>query len=105
MSKKAYILNFDKEGGYDTFNYVEFHNTLITTKGIINWWHYLESSYILIVESNITATNISDFIRQIAPNKYFFVAEIKLENHNGWLPQEAWEWINKYKNQNPFNFF
>jgi len=64
----------------------------------MSWWHYLESSYIIIVESNITATDICNFIQQLMPNKHFFVSELNLQNHNGWLPKEAWDWINKFNN-------
>lgn len=97
MRNKAYIINFDKGGLLDTFDYKKFHDTLVTATGILNWWHYLESSYIIITEYTISATNVSDFVRQYLPQKHFFVCEILLNNHNGWLPQEAWEWINANK--------
>jgi hypothetical protein len=97
MYRKAYIINFDKGGSFDSFEYKSFHDTLTTAKGVINWFHYLESSYILIVDRNISASNISDFVQPLLPNKYFLVCELNLRNHNGWLPQEAWTWIDKYK--------
>ena len=96
MDMKAYILNFDKGGLLDAFNYKNFHNTLTTAKGINNWWHYLETSYIIVTDNNITATNLSDYIRQLMPNKLFFICELNLKNHNGWLPTDAWEWINQF---------
>ena len=99
MNKKAYIINFDKGGVLDTFDYKKFHTSLTTTKGVINWWHYLESSYIIIAEWNVNAKNVSDLVGELMPNKLFFVCELNLKNHNGWLPNEAWEWINRYKNQ------
>ncbi len=99
MFKKAYILNFDKGGLLDNFDYKSFHEILTNAKGVFDWWHYLESSYIIIVDNHITANNISDFVRTRMSNKYFIVVELNLSNHNGWLPQEAWEWINKYKHQ------
>ncbi|MFM2394504.1 MAG: hypothetical protein RLZZ546_2486 [Bacteroidota bacterium] len=91
---KAYIINFDK-GGF--FNYQKFHKTLTTADGIISWWHYLESSYIVITNRNTSATNVSEFVRANMPDKHFFVCELNLKNHDGWLPQEAWDWINKNK--------
>lgn len=95
MKNKAYIFLFNK----DSFNEPEidqFHKNLTTAQGIINWWHYLPSSYILIVKENITATDINNYLRQVIPDKHCFVCELKLQNHNGWLPQNAWDWI---KNQ------
>ncbi|MCX6232778.1 MAG: hypothetical protein NTZ33_14665 [Bacteroidetes bacterium] len=98
MFKKAYILIFDKSSLIDNFNYQQFHTTLTTAKGIESWWHYLNNTYILIVDSKISANNISDFVRQHMTNKHFIVVELNLNNHNGWLPKEAWDWIMKYKN-------
>jgi hypothetical protein len=96
MSYKTYIINFDRGGLFDTFDYGKFHNSLTTAKGLINWWHYLESSYIIVTEQTTTATNVSDFVKNNMPNKYFIVVELKLDNHNGWLPREAWDWIKAY---------
>jgi hypothetical protein len=97
MYNKAYIINFDKGGILDSFDYEKFHDNLTRAKGVINWWHYLESSYIIITATNVTATNVSDFVLQHMKDKHFLVAELNLKNHNGWLPKEAWDWINKYK--------
>jgi hypothetical protein len=98
MNSKAYIISFDKGGVLDHFDYQKFHNRLTTDKEIINWWHHLESCYIIIVPSHINSTSISNFIMEIAPQKKHFVCELNLNDHNGWLPKEAWEWINSYKN-------
>ncbi|MFM2229448.1 MAG: hypothetical protein RL607_706 [Bacteroidota bacterium] len=97
MYNKAYIINFDKGGLIDSFDYKKFHDNLTTAKGVINWWHYLESSYIIITDANVTATNVSDFVLQHMKEKHFLVVELNLKNHNGWLPKEAWDWINKYR--------
>jgi hypothetical protein len=95
MNTKAYIINFDKGGFLDKFDYKKFHENFTTAKGIISWWHYIESSYIVITKPNISATNISDFVARQMKDKHFFVGELNLKNHNGWLPKEAWDWINK----------
>lgn len=96
MNYKAYIINFDKGTAYDKFDYNKFHNDLITTKGIINWWHHINSSYIIITEWNIYANQVTKLVQDLMPNKTFFVCELNLKNHNGWLPENAWEWINTY---------
>lgn len=96
MNYKVYIINFDKDGVYDKFDYNKFHNDLITTKGIINWWHYISSSYIIITEWNVLANQVTELVQDLMPNKKFFVCELNLKNHNGWLPEDAWEWINSF---------
>jgi len=92
---KAYIITFDKNKKIGS---EDFHNTIAKAKGIETWWHYLESTYILIVKDNISASDISKFIMDIAPENLFFVCELNLKNHNGWLPPKAWEWINQVNN-------
>ncbi len=95
MFNKAYIITFDKGGLLDTFDYVAFHNSLIKANGVLNWWHYLEGTYILITPSDVTASGIGAFVMQQMPNKLFFTVELNLQNHNGFLPKEAWDWINQ----------
>ncbi len=101
MFKKVYILNFDVLYG-DGFDYTKFHETLTTAQGLINWWHYLSSSYILIVDNTTTATSITNFVKQLAPNKNFFVCQLNLKDHSGWLPKEAWDWIAANINYTPY---
>jgi len=96
MANKTYIVTLDKGGLLDTFNYVEFHKQLTTAEGIISWWHYLESTYLLIVPDSANSATITQFITSIAPKKHFFVAKIDLRDYNGWLPKEAWDWINEW---------
>lgn len=96
---KGYIITFDTGKLIDPFDYGVFHNKLISAKGVVDWWHYLKGTYIIIVSWEIDINAVSNFILQIAPNKHFFITEVKLMNFNGWLPQAAWDWINKYKDQ------
>lgn len=96
MRRKAYIICIAKGGVLDKFDYKQFHDTLTTAKGVIDWWHYLETTYIIITEQYVMASNVGQFVRQIAPQKELFVCELNLSNHDGWLTKEAWDWINKY---------
>jgi hypothetical protein len=94
MYNKAYILTFDR-GFLDGVDYVKFHNKLVSAKRVISWWHYLESTYIIIVDFSISPKHITDFVIQNLPQKKFFVCELKLDSHNGFLDPKAWEWINR----------
>ena len=49
MIRCAYILSFDRD---DDFDYKKFHQQLIKLPIILNWSHYIKSSYILIAETN-----------------------------------------------------
>ena len=96
-NRKAYIICFDKGGVLDMFDYKGLKEVVKTAEGILNCWHYLESTYIIITESNISASDVADFFRAHLINKHFLVSEVNLINHNGWLPEKAWDWINKNK--------
>ena len=100
---KAYILTFDKGGIFDRFDYLKFHQQLIKTPNIVDWFHYLENSYILIIPHHIKSNYISDIWQNIGNKRFSFVCELDINNCNGWLPAEAWEWIKKF--QSPPNFF
>lgn len=95
---KFYIITIDKGGLLDSFDSKRFHKRLTNANGVKSWWHYLESTYIIRVEYDITAHNIAEFMKKIAPKKRFFTSEITFNNYNGWLPEEAWSWINKQTN-------
>lgn len=58
----------------------------------LEWWHFLESTWI------VTTTYSADaFARTLFPHiedtDYLLVAKLHSE-HQGWLPKEAWEWLN-----------
>lgn len=94
MKYKAYIITFDKSW-LDSQDYTKFHNLLTGAKDLVNWWHHLESSYIIIVDNRANATTISSFVSKVMVNKKFLVCQLNLKDHNGWLPQAAWDWINE----------
>lgn len=91
MKNTAYILTFDRS---DSLNYKAIHDKIIKMDGLVNWFHYIRSSYILIHKEE-KAYPLTKKIESIMPNKRFFLVEINLNNRNGWLPKEAWEWLNK----------
>jgi hypothetical protein len=90
---KAYIITFERKRLLDTFNYETFHEQLVNAKGIKSWWHYLDCTYIIIVDYNTTSKNVCDFIQKIIGGKEFFVCELNLNNYNGFLNPVAWRWI------------
>lgn len=60
-------------------------------KGSYKWWHYLESTWIII--TNETAGQVWGRIGQhIDKNDYLLIIEVR-DNVQGWLPTDAWTWI------------
>ena len=94
MSRYAYALMFDTD---DNLDYNSVHKSITSIQGLYSWFHYLQSSYVLISESD---TNVlTQELIKILPNKRFLIFRIDLATRNGWLPKEAWDWIEKMKDQ------
>ena len=56
-----------------------------------NWWHYLESTWIIV-----TAEDPNGIWNRLNPHidddDNLLIIEVR-HNVQGWLPQEAWDWI------------
>lgn len=100
MRGKFYIITLDIGGQLDAFDYKKFHDSITTAKGVQSWWHHLDSTYILKVDFDITANNIAEYIYKINSNKKFFVCELNINNINGYLPKQAWDWIRDNNKRN-----
>lgn len=83
----AYLFIFDRDSSTD---YTNLHNRIKSDSHISNWWHYLNSAYILI--SPFDASKLTDSIRGYFPNRFLLI-KVTRSNYNGWLPQDAWDWI------------
>ncbi|MCB9169985.1 MAG: hypothetical protein H6594_06490 [Flavobacteriales bacterium] len=92
---RAYLIVIHPGHLLDGFNEEEFHKKLTTVQGLISWWHYLPNAYIILVADNINASGVSDYVRSIIGSKHFLVTRFDPWDHNGWLPKEAWDWINE----------
>ena len=82
-----YAINYDlKQPGQ---NYEALHEA-IKSCGV--WWHYLDSTW--LVDTNLTAQSIWQRLEpHVDKNDSVLVIGVT-RDHQGWLPQEAWDWIN-----------
>lgn len=92
MSRHAFILVFDRD---DFLDYKSIHNQIISIDSLLNWFHYIKSSYILITNES-SAKQLAKKIQPIIPQKSYLLVEIDMNNRQGWLPRKAWDWL---KNQ------
>lgn len=81
----------------DNLNYNIVHQNITSIHGLYSWFHYLQSSYVLISELDSYA--LTQEIIKIIPNKRFLVFSVDLRTRNGWLPKDAWDWIEKMKKE------
>lgn len=89
----AYILVFDRwQIGISMY---KLHEAIKSSPNIKTWWHYLRSCYIII--SDLDIVELRKAIRKIIPKKRFLLMSVNLDQSDGWLPKEAWDWIRKNK--------
>ena len=83
------LVTYDlKKPGKD---YTALYNVLKTAP---SWWHYLESTWLL--HTNETPNAWSDKIRTVIDqNDNFMVIDITRQPRQGWMPKDAWAWINE----------
>lgn len=64
-------------------------------KQATTWWHYLESTWILVSPEELSVWQ--ERIRNVIDaNDSFLILELKTgTEHGGWLPQKAWDWLNQ----------
>lgn len=95
MKSTLYVLTFNE---INADARVKITAYLDTRKDIVQDWYYCMMSSIFVV-SSLPATGLREFLCELPLLKEsrFFIAEVKKYPANeGWLPQAAWDFINKY---------
>ncbi|TAU15498.1 hypothetical protein ELH33_01080 [Rhizobium ruizarguesonis] len=82
-----YAVNYDlKRPGQ---NYEALHEAIMSCG---DWWHYLGSTW--LVHTQIDAQSIWDRLSPHIDANDFVLVIGMTHDYQGWLPQEAWDWIN-----------
>jgi len=91
---KYYSVILDRE---PLKSYKKFHEDFVSHPKINKWWHYIKSMY--IVGTDLSAKELSDHLTEcLKANRLkirHLVLKIDLEDRQGRLPDDAWEWIKK----------
>ncbi|HVY19352.1 MAG TPA: hypothetical protein VHA70_04630 [Bauldia sp.] len=58
-----------------------------------DWWHHLGSTWLL--DTNLTAQGIWNRIEPRVDKNDFFLIIGVTRDYQGWLPEDAWKWINE----------
>ena len=70
-------------------------NFLDTRREVLNWYAPLQGGVFII--SNANAQTLAALVRQAFPNLFFVIAELPRGYNDGWLPADAWNFINDPK--------
>jgi len=60
-------------------------------KAVGPWWHYLDSTW--LVKTTMAPDQLWPVLSpHLDQNDFLLIIEVK-NNKSGWLPKEAWDWI------------
>ena len=79
-------------------NKVMFHNYIsksLFPKYISDWWHYFDTSYLII--SSLNTNELYNIISPGIPKQFLLIIEVQPVSCQGWLPANAWKWLEKYQ--------
>jgi len=95
MTNKIYLVSYDlKKPATD---YPGLYEIL---KNYPGWWHHLESTWLVATEDD--AQKIWEKIEpHIDKNDSVLIIKINSSDRQGWLPKEAWKWINENVGSEP----
>jgi hypothetical protein len=71
------------------WNYTEFYNAL---KAQGAWWHYLSNSWLIATSS--TPDQVYHALASHLPTQDLILVLPVKKPAFGWLPKDAWDWIN-----------
>ena len=87
--KKIYIVNYSSKVSESVIN--------DKIKSLGDWFNYFPNSFLLFSSSSVQT--IYNNIATNLPEDRFLILEIDLKDYWGWLPKEAWEWLNTKKSE------
>ena len=91
MKSSVYILSYDRDS---VTNIKDFHKKITSNPLVTNWFHYIKSSYLLVANTS-KANRLSRSLKEALGEISFLLMEVNLANYSGYLPQKAWEWIDR----------
>ena len=95
QNKKVYLITYSTDITFNNNIVRERINDLLNKGYIFDWWYYIDNTYLVACTLDVN-TLYSAICSSI--NRHLLIVEIKPENTQGWLPKDAWDWINKYIN-------
>ena len=91
---KVYLITYNPDA---VFNKTVFHSHVLSLypKHISDWWHHIDSAYLVV--STLNVNQLYNLVFPGVPGKYLLIIEVDPNNAQGWLPNNAWSWLQKYQ--------
>ena len=93
---KLYIITFKAGLNFNATNFHSYINALHTKKWITDWWHYTDNAYIVVSPYKVGEL-YNATVPSLAFMTYVLFIEVDPNNAQGWLPKNAWTWLQKYQ--------
>jgi len=91
---KTFIISYDlrnKNKDYtDLFSEIKKEN---------KWWRYLDNAWIIRTDFNTKELSERLISKMDKELDNLLVVEVDIKYANGWLPKEAWDWIENTKSK------
>ena len=89
-----YLITYDKNTIFK--NYTPLYNSI--KRSCSSWWHHLNNTW--LINSELTSQEIFQNVSHcISQNDKLLIIQIHPNaDYNGWLSQDAWNWINDQQN-------
>ena len=91
---KIYLVTYNPDA---YFNKAIFHGYMISLypSHITDWWHYIDTTYLIV--SSLEVNSLYNLTFPGVPKRYLLIIEVDPNNAQGWLPKDAWIWLQKYQ--------
>ncbi len=89
MLSKKYLITYTLRT--NNWNYKGFYDAIITLGA---WWHYIDSTWIIKNSQYTTQQMYSILAPHLSTKDSILIIEIVPENKFGFLPADAWQWLN-----------
>ncbi len=88
--RNNYLITYDLKGPPSKYRDVSEE-----IKQLGAWWHYLESTWI-VKSSTLNADSMfAKLEKHISGGDRVLIIKVDKNDKQGWLPQDAWDWINE----------
>jgi len=94
---KVYLVTYNTDLNFNKAIFHSYIQSLYSRGYISDWWHYIDTSYLIV--SSLEVNQLYDFIFPGVPQRNLLIVEINPNNAQGWLPKDAWIWLQKYQNK------
>lgn len=93
---KIYLIIYRSNNEYEKLMFHNHINRLYPTQ-ISDWWHYMDNFY--LIATNLGVNSLYSSVFPGIPGKHILIMKVDPNDSQGWLPKNAWDWIQKYQSK------